>query len=196
MTYWLPKVSAHMDAPPKAVASVHRALQRLPEALSELLWAHNVGVSVRASFPWDADTRHPGQAWKDCGGYYSEATGYCIINAAWMNGQAEYDAVIYHEIGHALSYRAFGRAHNDKDFRAAWSQGRKRVVKQWPEAHHAGLGMGVYTTHWTRGVQEVWAESVAWMMDARCTTHGAFGEVFAECIAIVRARLAEVGVLT
>ena len=193
--HWLPKMSAKADAPPEAVASVHRSLQRLPVALTELLWAHNIGVSVRASFPWDAETAHPGQAWKDCGGYYNEATGYCVVNAAWMKGQADFDAVIYHEIGHALSYRAFPRAHNDPGFRAAWSVGRKRIAERWPDAYKSGLNMGVYTTHWTRGVQEVWAEAVAWMLDARVTTHPAFGEVFRECVEIVRERLATAGVV-
>lgn len=194
MTYWLPKVSALADVPPGAVACVHRSLQRLPESLSELLWKHSIGFSVRASFPWDATTVHRGQTWKDCGGYYNEETGFCMLNASWMKGQGDYDSVIFHEIGHALSYRAFGRAHNDPDFRAAWSVGRKRVADTWPDAHAGSFGMGVYTPHWTRGVQEVWAEAVAWMMGARGTIHPAFGGTFRECIEIVRQRLAGVGV--
>lgn len=188
MGHWLPKVSARSDVKPEALIMVHKSLVKLPEYVTEALWSGSAGVSVRADFPWDDEEtggqNYHGQSWHECGGYWNGS--WAIVNAGWCRSQAEMDAVVHHEFGHALSEVVLEAPHRRPEFREAWSEGRRTIKERWPADYEARERMGVFCLHWTRGVQEVWAEAFAWIQRSRATTHPAFGEVFARCIALVK----------
>lgn len=186
----LPYITAQRGVSPDVVALAHVSLQRLPAAVVDALWRKRFGVYIRADFAdWDTAEGaakpygHPN--WSTCGGYWDESIGYAVVNAAWCHNQGRMDAVVVHEFGHALSINILGRPHRKATFRAAWKRGRD-AIRQWFPTHYASKeGLGIYTIQWTRAVQETWAECFAWMLGARATTHPAFGDVFAECIATV-----------
>lgn len=182
--HWLPRVTAHSDVEPEAVARVHHAMRLLPEPVADLLWP--VSVAVRADFPWTHRNDTYDMEWKDTGGYWHHDNRAAVINAAWCSTQPLMDAVVLHELGHALSLYILPKPHRDVAFREAWKIGSRRVREEFPEDYRARRGLGVFCIHWTRGIQEVWAEGFAWILGARETTHEDFGRVYAECMEMVR----------
>lgn len=192
--HWLPKVVARADVSPAALVMAHRALLKLPPPVCERLWAHSYGLSLFGAFDWvsagEENGTFRGASWKSTGGYWDETRGYAAINAAWCQSQDDMDAVVFHEIGHALSINILPKPHRTPSFRAGWTTGRKRVRARFPAAYAGQTHMGVFCIQWTRAVQEVWAECFAWLMGARSQTHPTFAECFPECLDLVRADIA------
>lgn len=186
-SYWLPRVTARSDVPSEVVARAYHALRLLPEHVADQLWP--VWVAVRSEFPWNEECDTYGQAWRDTGGYWNQANRCAVINGAWCSTQPLMDAVVLHELGHALSLYVLPRPHRTAEFRAAWKAGCQRVRREFPEHYRRHRGLGVFCIHWTRGIQEVWAEGFAWTLGAREATHPDFGRVYAECLDMVAATL-------
>ncbi len=181
----LPLVCAAEDVNPEAVARVHKSLRKLPAHLAATFIAQRVGIFIRSDFSWDGGNMF-GAPWGDCGGYWDSGTRYGVINAAWCKRQNLMDAVVIHELGHALSIDVLEKPYRTAAFREAWSLGRAEVARRWPAEYRAKRGMGVYCIHWTNAVAEVWADSFCWILGTRRTIHTAFGSVFAECVELVR----------
>lgn len=187
----LPIVVAHNDVPAEAVRMVHKSLGLLPRAACTALWTKKHGVFLRRDFDSLGATADPytGGAWSDHGGYWDGDSGYAVINAAWCHSQARMDGVVVHEFGHALSIDVLPRPHRSDAFRAAWRRGCAILRERYPADVAACVRMGIYALHWTQGVQEVWADAFAWLLDARGTIDPAFGVIFADCIALVEAEV-------
>lgn len=192
---WLLWVQATSDAPAEAVARVHESLRRTPPAVLAPLRDRRVGVAVYRD--WDSWDDHPNAEhryadalpWGRTPACWDAETRSALVNAKLCPSQPLSDGSLIHELGHALADLVFDRPHMRPEFRAAWTAGRKRVKERWPDDYRRGVRMGVYTPVWQRGCQEVWAESVPWIVGARADIHPAFGETFAECVALVRAEI-------
>lgn len=187
--YMLPRVYADSTVTAASVGRAHRALCLLPEHVAGLLRDASVGVYLRADFPWEEGNQH-GEPWSECGGYWSSSSGFLVINTSWCTRQGLMNAVVFHEVGHALSIDVLAKPHRVDEFRAAWSRGRAAVAKRWPDDYRAQRMMGVYCGHWTRGVQEVWADAFCWLMGAKRTIHPSFASVFTDCLELVHYALA------
>lgn len=186
---WLPAIAARGDVSPESVAMAHRSLQKIPPPIIRALAKIRASVSIWQGFPKEWDYAPYGhRSWDTCGGYWDASGAWAVVNAAWCRTQGHMDAVVVHELGHALSINVLPRPHRDAPFREAWKAGRDEIRRRWPDATE-GDGMKVFDLHWTRGTQEVWAECFAWILGARACTHPAFGEVFADCLRLVSAEM-------
>lgn len=183
----------HRDARPEKAAMVLEALCTLPGPLADLCFRRNVTVQVRPSFAGWLEHDPPGwpkgTGYDDTMGVYQPDRKEITLAAHLIPSVEHARAVIFHELGHALSMSLLDDPYWRPDFRRAWSTGRARVKERWPADVLARRALGIFCLHWRVATAEVWAESVSWILGARVLTHHQFGDVFRECVDLVAGTL-------